>query len=86
MGRRDVAPSSGKPNHMSIPTKPNTFVLTINCENDAFQPDPTMELERLLRDIADRIAMGDVISTYRTIYDANGNDVGRFKLIGARGD
>jgi hypothetical protein len=35
---------------------------------------------RILRAVADRIESGDEYQMFRTIFDANGNDVGRFAL------
>jgi hypothetical protein len=57
------------------------FVLHINCVNDLFQLDARPELSRLLREVATRLEDGDSADFYRTIYDTNGNDVGRFKLV-----
>lgn len=57
-----------------------TFTVKIDTENAAFDPDPTPELARLLRAIADRIETGDDYGHFLTIYDVNGNDVGRFAL------
>lgn len=58
------------------------FRLTINTENDAFQPDPTQELIRILRHIANDLAVGRTYDMYQTIFDASGNDVGRYALKG----
>jgi hypothetical protein len=56
------------------------FALNITCNNDAFQPDAASEVIRILRDVANRMEQGDGAEFYRTIFDINGNDVGRFKL------
>ena len=57
------------------------FVLSITCENDAFQPDAAAEVARILRSVADKLESGaDDFGRYRTLRDSNGNDVGRAKL------
>jgi hypothetical protein len=57
-----------------------TFNLYIHTDNAAFDPDPTSEIARLLHKIAERVESGEDISHYLTIFDVNGNDVGRFAL------
>lgn len=57
-----------------------TFTLTIRCDNAAFEPSPEAELTRILHEWADKIESGEWIEKYRTVRDANGNDVGRIKL------
>ena len=56
------------------------FTLQVAVENAAFGEDPTDELVRILRETANRMDEGDTYDTFRTILDANGNDVGRFAL------
>jgi hypothetical protein len=55
------------------------FVLTFDCDNAAFEPDPADEildiLERVRRDIANGRTAG-------AIADTNGNRVGEFALVG----
>lgn len=52
-----------------------TFTLTINIDNDAFAPgDAGVELSRLLRNTADRVAHDDTDHFY--LRDVNGNIVG----------
>lgn len=58
----------------------DTFRLYIRTDNDAFADDPRPEIARILRDIANRVESGDDYHHYRTIFDINGNDVGRFAL------
>lgn len=67
------------------------FTLTINTGNSAFgddesdeqaragdvSPERARETARILREIAKRIEEGDITTYMRTVYDANGNDVGR---------
>lgn len=59
-----------------------TFKLYIDLENDIFQEDPTHEVARLLRIIAEKLETEDPedFSHYRTIFDLNGNDVGRYAI------
>lgn len=58
------------------------FKLYIDIDNDAFAPNPQDEIARILKAIADKIqnASQDTISFYQTIYDINGNDVGRYAI------
>ena len=53
-------------------------VIKINCDNAAFEDDPTSEVARILRDIADRVHGDTGFSPGRdyTLRDANGNEVG----------
>ncbi len=53
----------------------------VKMDNDAFS-EPAIELARILRDIADRIEGGEVMAF--SLRDANGNTVGKFKVIGHR--
>lgn len=57
-----------------------TFTLTINLENDAFSPDAEPEVARILRVIADKLEENPGYPMYQTVFDVNGNDVGRFRL------
>jgi hypothetical protein len=57
-----------------------TFTLTINLENDAFSPEPEPEVARILRVIADKLEENPGYPMYQTVFDVNGNDVGRFRL------
>lgn len=54
-----------------------TFVLKVDTDNDAFTPEPASEVARILRGVADSLEAGEDFSHYRTLFDANGNDVGR---------
>lgn len=59
------------------------FTLRINVDDDAFQGEGrNSETARILRNVAARIEAGEYFDHYRTLYDVNGNDVGRaaFKL------
>ena len=54
------------------------FLLTINTENAAFSDgNHEVETARILQDVALRLVRGDDFSHYRTLFDVNGNDVGR---------
>lgn len=57
-----------------------TFRLNIDTDNDAFQPDPRREIADILKHIATQVANGemDVMRCYQTVFDVNGNDVGRY--------
>lgn len=50
-----------------------TFHLKIECDNAAFA-EPTYEIARILRELADKIEESDGMN--RKIYDVNGNHVG----------
>jgi hypothetical protein len=55
------------------------FNLYVNTDNAPFQDDMLdAELARILRNVADRIEATGTPGHYLTIFDANGNDVGRF--------
>lgn len=56
------------------------FRLNIHADNEAFEPEPAHEIARILRDISHRIESGMDLSSYRTLFDINGNDVGRVAL------
>ena len=57
-----------------------TFTVKFDCDNAVFEGDPTTEIARILRRVADRVESGDGLRFWETILDANGNDVGRFAL------
>ncbi len=62
------------------------FRLYVDTENDAFDPNPDLELARILRKVADDlefsidVGMEPIGFPFQTIFDVNGNDVGRFAL------
>jgi hypothetical protein len=58
----------------------STFTLKVDTESAAFDDNPTPELVRILRSIADAIEKGREYDMYQTILDVNGNDVGRYAL------
>lgn len=55
------------------------FHLTIRADNAAFEPEPHDELARILRHVAYQLEH-ESYDQFRTIFDVNGNDVGRFAL------
>jgi len=59
-----------------------TFKLYIDLENDAFQPEASREIACILRLIAEKInnRTDEDLSKYKTIFDINGNDVGRYAI------
>lgn len=59
-----------------------TLRLTIRCEGSAFEEVPGSELARILHNIACNLQeMGiEGYDHYQTVIDANGNDVGRWKV------
>jgi len=61
-----------------------TFTLLINTGNDAFHPDPRIELSRILQGIVDKMRDGDNLRDYQTIMDINGNSVGRYTMKGGK--
>lgn len=61
------------------------IVITIDTDNDAFQPNETSkenEVMRILRMLADDIFQHNIRSN--PIYDINGNKVGEFKIEDSR--
>lgn len=67
------------------------FKLSIQCNHDAFGPTEAElrdELAGLLQSVALKILSGDDLGMYQTIFDSNGNDVGRYavKDIDAQGN
>lgn len=55
------------------------FTLKLDLDNDAFYPDPVPEVARILRQTAESVEDG-VTYKSQTLYDVNGNDVGRYLL------
>lgn len=52
------------------------FVLKLSCDNSAFETDPTAEVARILRALADRLEGASPDEDY-PLRDANGNRVGQ---------
>lgn len=61
------------------------FTLTIECENTAFEPTPGSELGAILGRLAEEL-QADAISGDGSLYDSNGNRVGRFEFHGFDGE
>ena len=57
------------------------FALTIHTGTDAFKPEPTGELVRILREIAEQIEVGRDYRKSVPVLDINGNAVGSFMLV-----
>lgn len=58
------------------------FKLYIDLENSAFEPSATHEIARILLTIAARLELlstNDILY-HQTIFDLNGNDVGRYVI------
>jgi len=58
------------------------FTLTINTDNEAFGEYPNidrrlLETARILKKVARMLENGEDFSMFRTLFDINGNDVGR---------
>lgn len=58
------------------------FKLTIDIENEAFEPNPVIEIRRILRAVADSIGELDSadLRNYQNARDVNGNIVCRFAI------
>ena len=55
--------------------------INIQADNEAFENDNREhELARILREIAQRLESGEQFGWFLTIFDVNGNDVGRVAL------
>ena len=57
------------------------FALTIHTGTNAFKPEPTGELVRILREIAEQIGVGCDYRKSVLVLDINGNAVGSFMLV-----
>lgn len=51
-----------------------TFIVSIDMDNDVFQPDPSLELRTLLLEIAESVRLYGPDA--KAILDTNGNRVG----------
>ena len=51
------------------------FQLTIECDNAAFEDEPTEELARILKGISEHVGRGN---TENVVFDINGNNVGSY--------
>jgi hypothetical protein len=55
------------------------FVVTLDCDNDAFSPNAHTEVVRILRHLADKLEVNQPDAG--TLADANGNTVGSFAYL-----
>ena len=55
-------------------------IITIDLDNDAFQPYKSKEVVRILRRLADDIKTKGICAAPTKLMDINGNSVGRFDL------
>lgn len=58
-------------------------IITIDCENAAFEESPRFEVSRILTEVADRIASLDFNEPFDrnlTLRDHNGNKVGTMEV------
>lgn len=60
----------------------------IQCDNDAFSSNPAYEVARILGELSEHLnATGRLqVGDERTLFDGNGNTVGRFKVRDDKGD
>ena len=54
--------------------------ITINMDNDAFGDYPEAELADILRKLAARVVLGVNTGEEKTLFDYNGNTVGKFEV------
>lgn len=54
------------------------FKLEFSTDNEAFQPNPRMEITAILRHIAKKVDEGE---TGGKVMDGNGNSVGRWSYV-----
>lgn len=57
-----------------------TFEIKMNCDNAAFEDSPADEIGTILGTISNQLLDQDRMGFYQTIFDSNGNDVGRWRL------
>ena len=58
------------------------FTLEIETENDAFTGDPTLEIARILTDVASKLrSWHSEEYEEHWLRDVNGNKVGRWQLV-----
>lgn len=81
MSRQIRGPLDAQQAEQRNPTKENDMKakIEIKMDNAAFGDDPNAELARILRELAEQAENGLRI---RTLFDINGNRVGRFEISG----
>jgi hypothetical protein len=61
-------------------------VITIECENDAFEPHPEVEVAEILRRLSERLSDSGIVEPIGpTILDSNGYNVGTIRLLNWKG-
>jgi|LakMenEpi03Aug12_release.lakeMendotaPanAssembly.Ray.scaffolds.fasta_scaffold4357675_1 hypothetical protein len=60
------------------------FVAEIECDNEAFESSRPIEVARILRDLADRIANSSPDTLNFGLRDINGNQVGAAEFFPER--
>ena len=60
----------------------STFLVRIGLGNDAFSCDGTLELARILREMADKVESSSFanMGCFQSVRDVNGNTVGQFAV------
>ncbi len=59
------------------------LIIKVDTSNAAFEDnDGRDEIARILKKVAQQLEGGEDFSHFRTVFDINGNDVGRVKLTG----
>jgi hypothetical protein len=57
-------------------------VIEIECENDAFEPHPEVEVAEILRRLSERMYDSGIVEDIEpTILDSNGCKVGTIRLV-----
>jgi hypothetical protein len=60
-------------------------VITIECENEMFEPSPEQEVACILRDLSDSLLnTGEFRELSPRLYDSNGHHVGMIRLLNWR--
>lgn len=60
------------------------FTLEIACDNDAFEASPALEVQRILRSAARRVAAQGLRTSNTSLFDGYGNKVGQWTYDGAK--
>jgi len=56
------------------------LTVNIDLDNEAFTPCPGPEIRRILRVLSDHVGEAIDSGKYLTVFDINGNDIGRWKV------
>lgn len=61
------------------------FVMYLDLDGAAFADYPEEEVSRILGNVREQVLARKATGMYQTLFDFNGNDVGRFRLkVGAK--